>query len=532
MTTTQSEASDKGNINNNKQQRGQPGEQLSSELVNVEDYNSIKDSCNDDLNKTHFKRGSKLTANSDDFLRSSFGEIKFVIRSVVQNQTKSEVNYNNNNNNNHNCDAPSTLKKFNNNTSNSFDQSFEYKPINRGKSDIDVLNTYRNEFLRNNRIDEFDLNRNKQQNDEVIASDSNKKQKIFYVSSPLFNKRLPSSTPIKPIDSVKMLDKKPSMNIDFTAASVPTPPITTAITTTTTTIPYKLNLLTPPADTIFIDSDFESMEQDKYESSMSPNLSPDTSSDEKNHKAVDVSAATTPKQEVRLSRGARIVKAFSSTRRKKFRQSADTAEAVVGKKNEIPTLAVMCAPLTKENVEKYVEKTADDHHSEAMLNIDLNKTIEWGNNYDFSFVCEPATSDCDDDYDNEDSAEVQLRTEPAVLPIFKIDPPPATSSNSDNCKHNTTSEIVRQIVTNTIDLKKRSVASMLRRSLSDPHCGGAQLVGESPLSSLAPSDIDSDSEIVMESALLPATPDIQSASVRNLETISVSSFFGILYARK
>jgi hypothetical protein len=87
---------------------------------------------------------------------------------------------------------------------------------------------------------------------------------------------------------------------------------------------------------------------------------------------------------------------------------------------------------------------------------DVDKTLTWGENFDYSYECEPPNSDSDVDEPNEmlvQSPESSFEMNPPIVPTFKL--------------HVPTSEIVSQIVTSSFAVKL-SPASYLKRSSSDP----------------------------------------------------------------
>lgn len=112
-------------------------------------------------------------------------------------------------------------------------------------------------------------------------------------------------------------------------------------------------------------------------------------------------------------------------------------------------------PLTKENLQKLCEDGTES-----------KDCFEWGDNFDYSFACEPATSDFDENenspnyisYNTSLDSSIEMLKSPLV-PSFKIDPP--TDASSD--LYPPACDYVRHMI-------KCSYATTmsLRRSISEP----------------------------------------------------------------
>lgn len=114
-----------------------------------------------------------------------------------------------------------------------------------------------------------------------------------------------------------------------------------------------------------------------------------------------------------------------------------------------------CAPLlTKDNVDFY---TGRDDGDDDDLN-DSDQTIGWGNKFEFSYICEPSTSDIEEEeYDLNDAAylpTVKNGTKFSRIPFVKISPPSTETIASARLK----TDRVYSAVNST----------PFRRSVSDP----------------------------------------------------------------
>lgn len=107
-----------------------------------------------------------------------------------------------------------------------------------------------------------------------------------------------------------------------------------------------------------------------------------------------------------------------------------------------------CAPLlTKDNLDFYADNNGD-------LN-DCDRTLDWRNKFEFSYICEPSTSDIGEEDELENYAKIANETESMRVPSLKMSSPSKGACNI-HCtkKHNTTHH------------NKNS--SPFRRSVSDP----------------------------------------------------------------
>jgi len=124
----------------------------------------------------------------------------------------------------------------------------------------------------------------------------------------------------------------------------------------------------------------------------------------------------------------------------------------------------------------------------------IYKDMEWGDDFDFSYICEPSTSDLEnDDAMDADLDALNISTynfQPACVPTFRITAPDDLSRNS---------------------IAKTASVQVLRRSLSNPNS----------LLDLLNKSADMCYETFVEAAVrLEGTSHC--ASVRNLDTLSVS----------
>lgn len=391
--------------------------------------------------------------------RSSFAEIKFVIKSIV----------------------PHVY--LNKSIDSSFETSLEYKPIKIcDKSDLQT---------------KFDFKRQVSNSLETspIKNETTKKTKLNFddnFDELSFKQNLTTSTPVKS-NSLKVPIK---MNQELKSSA-----------NHIKKYEYKLNLLTPPADATFIDSDFESMEQDRYSSGSSKESFSDDrtliklmeNSKEDSEETLTCSPFSVRKKlqlqrrtNVKFTGNHKILEIFSS-KKKKNRSLNSSIESETEKS---------FVPLTKANIQKYTENSQSQN---------------WGENFEFSFICEPSCSDVEDDgifsQSKIHSPDSSFEVPPIILPIFKIDPPQSPPAMRIAC------EMVKKIVSNSLEIKS-ATTSILRRSLSDPASLKEPIyVNSSPL---ATSDFESDSEQILECAIQPELLMINCAAVKNLETLSVS----------
>lgn len=399
------------------------------------------------------------------------------------------------------------------NSTGSFDQSFEYKPILCDKKIINDNKNVNNKKSVNmcDKESYCDLITDKMTDSRIAYFNIGNECNTNVID---FKPKLPSSTPVS-----KPCEYKPIQN-------------------------SGLNLLVPPSDAGFIDSDFESMENDRYSNG---SIASDTSSNENiviesNNRTdqdnIEPKIAVTKKEDryiptpvlaknnTKLIRNANILNLFTTQRRNKYRNDKirRCLNKEDGKENGSLSAFKNCVrlALTKENLDRYLDNDSSFKSK--------NYNTEWGENFDFSFQCEPSTSDNEDNISNDSSAKVSTPStlnpkeyrKCRIIPTFKIDPPPAvtpsTTPSSPLLPHlNVSARGVYSIVTRSLDLKPEQI-SVLRRSMSDPD----YLMQHHQVSSSTPSD-DNDSDCdTFETALCPNETQINCANVKNLETITVS----------
>lgn len=195
---------------------------------------------------------------------------------------------------------------------------------------------------------------------------------------------------------------------------------------------------------------------------------------------------------------------FSSTKKLKRKQSSSKKRhgrrSGSGKKKY---------PLTKENLQKHLQDEIED-----------KENVEWGDNFEYSFLCEPASSVVDDLSSSENSpkyisyntsldSSIEMLKSPLV-PKFKIDPPSDVSSSesSSMTAHSDIYPPACDYVRHMIKCSYASITSTsLRRSMSEPAIEDC-LEGDS-----------------MEFAFSQAnTTKTCEASIKNLTQLSVSIF--------
>lgn len=116
-------------------------------------------------------------------------------------------------------------------------------------------------------------------------------------------------------------------------------------------------------------------------------------------------------------------------------------------------------PLTKENVQILTKENSQEGD---------NENVEWGDNFDYSFVCEPASSEIDENdnstnyisYNASLDSSIEMLKSPLV-PSFRIDPPADASLEN----HPPACDYVRHILNRS---SFASVTTSLRRSMSAP----------------------------------------------------------------
>jgi hypothetical protein len=148
---------------------------------------------------------------------------------------------------------------------------------------------------------------------------------------------------------------------------------------------------------------------------------------------------------------------FSSTKKLKRKQSP-------GKKRHSRrsiSSKTKC-PLTKENLQKFLQDGNDDRGM-----------IEWGDNFDYSFICEPASSVVDENenspnyisYNTSLDSSIEMLKSPLV-PTFKIDPP-SSSVTPQSDIYPPACDYVRHMIKCSY-ATRLSISTSLRRSMSEP----------------------------------------------------------------
>uniref|UniRef100_A0A182FKX6 Uncharacterized protein n=1 Tax=Anopheles albimanus TaxID=7167 RepID=A0A182FKX6_ANOAL len=390
---------------------------------------------------------------------------------------------------------------------------------------------------------------------------------------------------------------------------------------------YRLNLLTPPADASFIDSDFESMEQDQYDTCSSK-----SSSRQEHHELTQPLAANgsldepctptkgqaaivnsfcpsptptmttttttmTPMEANRTAGGTTHRKASSTKAffeealktplaiRKHFqkrrnselpkqsshgnllhffsaKKKSNSLEG--GLKSPRAKRSLTTPALTSENSSENGSSRCTSPTAQLLTEDNLRRlsvsfvrsgsespstTLVWGENYDYSFECEPSHSDVEEEEgDGDDGAmvvssmmpvrEQQRRVstklvhfdvspdtsyemQPAIVPSFKIDPAPRAAGLLVGCG-----------LMGAAYATAMASTGFLKRSVSDPINCKVRSHSCTPLTS----DIgESDEELLegredeedmpmMRAALIPLRPftSVHQASVRSLDKIGVS----------
>lgn len=279
----------------------------------------------------------------------------------------------------------------------------------------------------------------------------------------------------------------------------------------------------------FDDSDFESMDQDQYDeskmqdedvtlvnshlvkvsSSEFPALSRTSSlTDFKNgfkmileetvkrtpmafRKAfnIDISSNSSAKKP-------KFLNLFSSTKKARKKQSP-------GKKNirRQSSNGKKKYPLTKENLQKYLNVGKED-----------KRNIEWDENFEYSFTCEPASSLIGENenspnyisYNTSLDNSIELMKSP-LIPTFRVEPPSDVSSRSTS-PHGETHpcDYVRHVIKCSY-ASRLSLSTSLKRSKSEPAI-----------------EDEKDLDASLFAFLQSNTTETCEASVRNLTQLSVS----------
>uniref|UniRef100_A0A182P713 Uncharacterized protein n=1 Tax=Anopheles epiroticus TaxID=199890 RepID=A0A182P713_9DIPT len=404
---------------------------------------------------------------------------------------------------------------------------------------------------------------------------------------------------------------------------------------------YRLNLLTPPADASFIDSDFESMEQDQYDTCSSK------SSPRPDHKQPELTAQRMVFEELAHPRDSVVSMEVAALTVNRAGQKSEEANCTLtraggGRKSSSTTKAFfeealrtplairkhfqrrrnselpkqpshsnllnffsakkksnsleggLKSPRAKRSLTTTATTTTSENSSEngsrctspaltednlRRLSVSfvrresdcLNRTLVWGENYDYSYECEPSHSDVEegeepeepnDDGDDDDDAnhsplvgtigngrtterrvstklvhfeispDSSYELQPPILPSFRIDPP-----RTGACS--TSTGLAGLIIGAAAYATATTTASFLKRSASEPaHCNKLRSHSCTPLTSdIGESDEeeplqerhdrashDVEEVPMMCKALVPQRPftSVHQASVRSLDKIGVS----------
>lgn len=209
-------------------------------------------------------------------------------------------------------------------------------------------------------------------------------------------------------------------------------------------------------------------------------------------------------------RKSKFLNIFSSTKKLKRKQSPSK------KRHSRKSSSLKKKPsLTKENLLKHLKDGTED-----------KENVEWGDGFDYSFICEPASSDVDENenspnyisYNTSLDSSIEMMKSPLV-PRFKIDPPTDVSSSNSSSSMTTQSEAhppacdyVRHMIKCSY-ASKLSLSTSLRRSMSAP-----------AIEDNLESDDDS-TEFAFSQANTTKTCE---ASIKNLTQLSVSTIFFVV----
>ncbi|XP_058839384.1 uncharacterized protein LOC131694996, partial [Topomyia yanbarensis] len=332
---------------------------------------------------------------------------------------------------------------------------------------------------------------------------------------------------------------------------------------------YKLNLLTPPADASFIDSDFESMEQDQYDTCSSKESlklenaspkkepvhiepfnpeelfpepirvsSPPLDTHETPTRIVRKSSSTKAFFEEALKTPLALRKRFQKRRNsehprqpshsnllsffssKKKSNSLEGVQRPIQSKrsltisdNSSDTSRCASPTLTEENLRRF---------SNTIREADLsNRTLIWGENFDYSYECEPSHSDVEEEDETDPdpvvtrlvqfniSPDSSFEMQPPIVPTFKIDPPQAI---------NIASELAQGLICKAYAV----TSSSIKRSVSDPLNCKARSHSCTPLTSdIGESEEEEEVEPIMKQAHVHFH-SVHEASLRSLDKVGVS----------
>lgn len=154
-------------------------------------------------------------------------------------------------------------------------------------------------------------------------------------------------------------------------------------------------------------------------------------------------------------------------------------------------------PLTKENLQKHLKEDKKDEEN-----------VEWGENFDYSFICEPASSETDENspnyisYNTSLDSSIEMLKSPLV-PSFRFEPPSDVSSRSMTPQSDPPAcDYVRHMIKCSY-ASRLSISTSLRRSMSEPV-------------------IDDDLDVTDFAFSLANTTKTSEAAIKNLTQLSVS----------
>lgn len=317
----------------------------------------------------------------------------------------------------------------------------------------------------------------------------------FLINSPIFRRKVLHGSSTENVKTkskceTPLADKKSKLHyiykdeiFDNKFPTCSTPITTKKVTHNPNT--SLLNLQTPPPDARFIDSDYDSESDDKFKSdglakcfSLSRSSCRSLTATIASLTRTPVSAPSSPSPRRYLagstpfdaSKQSTEVSPLKRQRNIKLSKNIDIKDylkaktAVIRKIDETttPTLNdssdnLGCRPLlTKENLEVHLSMENKD-------DFDPDLTLNWGDNFEFSFICEPSMSD-DEEADTDATPNNSLLEIPAV----KISPPHANFgefNDSDESGDVQRSSIIRSRVQGGVT---NVLLSPFRRSISDP----------------------------------------------------------------
>jgi hypothetical protein len=356
-----------------------------------------------------------------------------------------------------------------------------------------------------------------------------------------------SSTPLKPIND----ETNPNKFVEQSPIQVQ---------------PYRLNLLTPPQDASFIDSDFESMEQDQYSCLVASKQTPSRCRSARTtvlpprkkfsdsvlhrfaHKMEEPTKPGLPKSastsflKDSYSFLEETLKRTPLTIRKTFQKQSDKHAKVMNffsskKKDQKPkneTSDMRCRKALMSDCSSGSSRCPSPMPLLTKENVQAFESCayEWGENFDYSFVCEPSTSDGEADEEmpvDEKAAHFTISPDSSyefqapLIPVFKIDPPPMAC------------DYARDLIYRHKDAcrfaEKTETSQYLRRSASDPITNKTLEEETGSCNSSAQSsdaEVDDDdtkeTDLTMTSVIQPIANVVHRASIRSLsDTHSVCS---------